>query len=295
MILDGLQRTLTLIDANNEMDTEHHEKYNSFLQNTLRLEIYLDINKFGILYRMLTLNTGQTPMSTRHQLEMLYNDMKNTEIEGVKLISDTNGSADPNKKEFTFSSAIEGFNSYISRSELPIDRLDMLENIKTLENMANENVEKDLFKEYLENYIRLFNALQDITEDHVLTKEELEEAGVSESPFGKSAVKVFSTSQALTAFGAAMGKMKDWEIIELKDIPNIVEMLQNKHRKGYEWLTEMLLRFDRIKSTSKKIGNAQRMFLHYFFRELLNKDSESYLNLQLAVENGYRKYNSQVN
>lgn len=47
---------------------------------------------------MLTLNTGQTPMSTRHQLEMLYNDMKNTEIEGVKLISDTNGSADPNKK-----------------------------------------------------------------------------------------------------------------------------------------------------------------------------------------------------
>lgn len=129
----------------------------------------------------------------------------------------------------------------------------------------------------------------------MLTKEELEEAGVSESPFGKSAVKVFSTSQALTAFGAAMGKMKDWEIIELKDIPNIVEMLQNKHRKGYEWLTEMLLRFDRIKSTSKKIGNAQRMFLHYFFRELLNKDSESYLNLQLAVENGYRKYNSQVN
>lgn len=179
LILDGLQRTFTLIDADIEMSQKQHEEYTEFLNNTIRLEIYLDINKFGILYRMLTLNTGQTPMSTRHQLEMLYSDMKGTEIKGVTLISDVSGSADPNKKEFKFSDAIEGFNSYMSRSELPIDRQDMLESIKSLEHMANENMQIDLFRDFLECYIALFNALQSISGNYTLSKDDLEEAGVS--------------------------------------------------------------------------------------------------------------------
>ena len=88
LILDGLQRTYTLIDADEEMKLKGENKYEQFLNNKLRLEIYVEINKFGILYRMLTLNTGQTPMSARHQLEMLYSNMLGTEIDGVKLITD---------------------------------------------------------------------------------------------------------------------------------------------------------------------------------------------------------------
>lgn len=61
LILDGLQRTYTLIDADAEMQKCGKEEYERFLNNKLRLEIYVEINKFGILYRMLTLNTGQTP------------------------------------------------------------------------------------------------------------------------------------------------------------------------------------------------------------------------------------------
>lgn len=296
LILDGLQRTFTLIDADIEMSQKQHEEYTEFLNNTIRLEIYLDINKFGILYRMLTLNTGQTPMSTRHQLEMLYSDMKGTEIKGVTLISDVSGSADPNKKEFKFSDAIEGFNSYMSRSELPIDRQDMLESIKSLEHMANENMQIDLFRDFLECYIALFNALQSISGNYTLSKDDLEEAGVSESPFGKSAVKVFSTSQAMTGFGAAIGRMKDHGVASLQDIPALsTELMTRYDNTDYDWLLELLHKFDIIKATSKKIGNAQRMYFHYFFRELLNKESDSFLNLKAAVENGYSKYYSQVN
>lgn len=65
LLLDGLQRTYTLIDADTEMEKKSEEEYQKFLENKLRLEIYVEINKFGILYRMLTLNTGQTPMSAR--------------------------------------------------------------------------------------------------------------------------------------------------------------------------------------------------------------------------------------
>jgi len=63
LIIDGLQRTCTLTDVPELYDC---------VDNTLRLEIYLGIGKQAILYRMLTLNSGQTPMSLRHQIEILY-------------------------------------------------------------------------------------------------------------------------------------------------------------------------------------------------------------------------------
>lgn len=297
LILDGLQRTFTLLDADSEMKQKELEEYNKFLDYSLRLEIYFNINKFGVLYRMLTLNTGQTPMSARHQLEMLYNDMLDTEIEGLRLIADTDGSADATNNEFLFKNAVEGFHSYMNRNELPIDRQELLENVKMLENMASESVDNDLFKEFLECYVKLFNALREITNDHVISRDELNENDVSESPFGLSVCKIFSTSQALTGFGAAIGRMKDRGIITLKDVPTIANDLMNSYKgeEDYEWVIDMLLRFDSIKASSKKIGNAQRMFFQYFFRELLNREGDSYIQLKEAVDNGFMKYNSQVN
>lgn len=294
LILDGLQRTYTLIDAANEINSKSEKDRKEFENYKLRLEIYIEINKFGVLYRMLTLNTGQTPMSARHQLEILYGDMLNTEIEGVRLVADVAGKADPDDNALIFKNAIEGFHSYMNRSELPIDRQELLENIKMLENMSEEDVTDDLFKEFIEEYMKVFNALRNISKDYVVTQEDLKEYEISESPFGKKVSKVFSSSQALTGYGAAMGRMKDKGIIDsICDISSMLEQLKEEN-SGNDWFLEMLLRFDWIKSSSKKIGNAQRMFLHYFFRELFNSESDSYLNLVLSVENGYNKYKSQV-
>ncbi len=294
LILDGLQRTYTLIDADEEMKLKGENKYEQFLNNKLRLEIYVEINKFGILYRMLTLNTGQTPMSARHQLEMLYSNMLGTEIDGVKLITDKEGKVDPDENEFIFKNAIEGFNSYMNRNELPLDRQDILDNVKVLEHMAGENISEDLFKEFLETYIKIFTTLRKITENHVITEEDLQEYQIGESPFGKKASKIFSSSQALTGFGAAVGKMKDLKLIKsLTDIVGMLEKLEESN-EGYTWMMEMLVKLDTIKSSSKKIGNAQRMFFQYFFRELFNTESDSYLSLEDAVQNGYKKYYSQV-
>lgn len=294
LILDGLQRTYTLIDADDEMKLKEQKEYEKFLNNKLRLEIYVEINKFGILYRMLTLNTGQTPMSARHQLEMLYSNMLDTEIDGVRLITDKEGKADPDENEFIFKNAIEGFNSYMNRNELPLDRQDILDNVKVLEHMADENIAEDLFKEFLETYIKIFTTLRKITENHVVTEEDLQEYQISESPFGKKVSKIFSSSQALTGFGAAAGKMKDLCIIRsLADFADMLEKLE-ENNDGYAWMMELLAKLDSIKSSSKKIGNAQRMFFQYFFRELFNTESDSYLNLEDAVQNGYNKYYSQV-
>lgn len=292
LILDGLQRTYTLIDADTEMAQEEPKNYQKFLNYKLRLEIYVDINKFGVLYRMLTLNTGQTPMAARHQLEMLYRDKLNTSIEGVKLITDMQGKVNPDNNEFVFKNVIDGFNSYMNRNELPIDRQELLENIQMLENMSSEDVSNDIFEEFLGVYVKVFNRLCEISDNYCLTDEDRDMYEISDSPFGKSVRKVFSTSQAMTGFGAAIGRMKDNGLI--KDIEEINLMLDKICCKNNEWFLEMLVKFDKIKQSSKKIGNAQRMFIQYFFRELFNKDSDSYLNLYAAVNNGYQKYSSQV-
>ena len=87
VILDGLQRTYTLVDLEQELIASGDEtSLKSFYGHKIRIEVYVGINRLGILYRMLTLNTGQTPMSLRHQIEMLYLDYSKTPPPGITLI-----------------------------------------------------------------------------------------------------------------------------------------------------------------------------------------------------------------
>ena len=295
LILDGLQRTHTLIAA--EADAIDQKIEHIFYDYKLRLEVYININKFGVLYRMLTLNTGQTPMSPRHQLEMLYSDMLNTEVNGVKLITEVEGAAHADEKEFVFKNTIDGFNSYMNRSELPMDRQEMLENIKVLEKMSAENISGDIFKMFLESYIRIFDVLCEISRSCYADQDRLDEYEITGSPFAKKVSKAFSTSQAMTGYGSAMGIMKDKGLIsDFSSLDGIIKDIQERYTdEEGEWFMEFLKRMDMIRSESKKIGNAQRMYMQYFFRELFNKESDSYADLLLATENAYKKYDSQVN
>ena len=97
----------------------------------------------------------------------------------------------------------------------------------------------------------------------------------------------------MTGFGAAIGKMQDLKVIESFDE---ISSIKQEELAGTEdeWFEQLLRRLDEIKNNARKIGNAQRMYFHYFFRELFNKDSDSYLNLKHAVENGFQKYRSQL-
>ena len=161
-----------------------------------------------------------------------------------------------------------------------------------LENMSDEDVKNDLFEEFLEVYVKVFNRLCEISEGYELTKDDTVEYGISESPFGKKVSKVFASSQSMTGFGAAVGKMKDMGVIT--NISEIEDIVANIKCEDNSWFLELLVVFDKIRESSKKIGNAQRMFMQYFFRELFNKNSDSYLDLLASVKNGYQKYYSQV-
>ena len=293
IILDGLQRTYTLIDAEQQLKETAPDGLVEFYNNKLRLEIYQNINKFGVLYRMLTLNTGQTPMSTRHQLEILYNNMAGTQVDGITLIREVDGAVTTQEDQFSFKNTIEGFHSYMTRNEQPIDRLDLLESIKMLEKMAKEDIRKDLYQEFLTSYVCLFNVLKNMNPEVDLGEDSLATYGIMGAPFGRNVAKVFSTSQAMTGFGSAVGFMIDKQIISSfadleKPIADIKSLKQNS-----EWFMELLASMDKIRNQAKKIGSAQRLFFQYFFRELLNPESDSYKNIYDAVQSGYHKYDSQ--
>lgn len=81
-ILDGLQRTYILNDLKRE---GHHFKTGQ----TIHVEIWLEKSIQNFIYRVLILNAGQKPMSTRHQVKLIFLTVKSsleTEIEGLHIL-----------------------------------------------------------------------------------------------------------------------------------------------------------------------------------------------------------------
>ena len=291
IILDGLQRTYTLLTAEEEAIKNKQE--DNFYNNVLHIQLYTHINKFGVLYRMLTLNSGQTPMTSRHQIEMLYHDLLDKDFEGIKLISDIEDTTKIKGLYFSFKNVLDGFNSYMTKNELPIDRETILDTIETLENISYENPDEDIFDELLKTYCNFFKIIISIYPNEI-SQEEIDSLGIKGNPFGRTAAKVFSTSQAFTGFGSAIGKMRKKGIIgSFGDINNLFNELGKKD-VNEQWFGNLLKNLDRIKNTSKKIGNSQRLYMHYFFRELLSERSDSYLDLNETVKSAYELYENRI-
>ncbi|WP_433967008.1 hypothetical protein [Tunturiibacter gelidiferens] len=262
LILDGLQRTYTLLDLEGEADRFEHQKLRD---KQLRVEVYIGIDRLGILYRMLTLNTGQTPMSLRQQIEMLYLDYLDDGLPGVRFVREVSQERATDKLELNFKDTIEGFNSYIDRDEAPLERGDLLENIKSLQNLSHENSSRDLFKEYVLAWVAFLTCVTGLCGESQVSQEDYPE---NESVWGRTASQVFKKSQAMTGFGAALGKLKDFGLVlELSD----VEGLAKKIRLGSGDANDFLLSINKslawIKLNTKKIGSAQRAF---FFISLGN-------------------------
>jgi hypothetical protein len=292
IILDGLQRSHSLVDLHSELTERGDATAIARLSELpIRCEFYVGINRLGILYRMLTLNTGQTPMSLRQQIEMLYLDYAQHPPAGINLIRESDDKVATGLNDFNFRDVIEGFNSYLERNELPLERADLLENIKSLEKLSQENADRDIFNDFLSTWTIFNNRLDVITNSVELSAEAIAENG---RPWGKNAVQVFKRAQAISGFGAAVGRLKDFGLIrgfqEVQDALNNLAVLDDPNA----FLLDINKRMAWISANAKKIGNEQRMYFQYFFRELLNRDGDSYLNLELAVGAAFKKYQSQT-
>lgn len=292
LILDGLQRTSSMLDLESELKAKNDvDSLNKLYNHILRLEIYVGINRIGVLYRMLTLNTGQTPMSLRQQVEILYLDYVQAPIGNIRLIREAEEAAIDEIGKYSFKAVIDGFNSYLERNELPIDRYDLLESVKSLEKLSKEDEQANLFKDFIETYHLFVAKVDDMTGCRSFNSEELEIRG---QPFGVDARRIFSKEQAMAGFGAAIAKLRDFEKIASFD--TVKDSIQHliATPTPVDALSSLLKRLEAIRLSSKKIGNSQRLYFHFYFRELFNPESDAYRDISAAVDAAYRKYESQT-
>lgn len=302
LILDGKQRTHVFLKLFKELETKINEAgeeresleedMESFLRNTLRIEIYVGINKLNILYRMLTLNSGQTNMSTRHLMEMLYLDYLDIPFKGIKLIPDKdNEPVSKNPNEFVFKDVLDGFTSYLDKDENTLDRSEILDNIKSAKNIRQELADKNIFEDFVITYKALIDKMIELSGGIIIDIEALKGTEYEvKSLFGKTAADIFKRSQSISGFGAAIGELKDIrDNFDLNYVKEVVKKIKF-HEDDYEKTILIFLKnFDTIRSKSKKIGNDQRFYFRMLYKYLFDPES-SYPNaLDKAVDYAYKK------
>src|SRR5690606_940356 len=182
---------------------------------------------------------------------------------------------------------VEGFNSYLDRDYLTIDRFDILDNIKSLEKLSKENQSKDLFNEFVKVYHKLTLFINERLQDW--TFEEDNEKRLSGQPFIRSIDKLFSKSQVMTGFGSAIGKLIDLNLLsEISDIENLIEQINTDENQTF--MHQLMYNLDVIRVNAKKIGNDQRMYFHFLFRELFDHKGDAYLNFSRSISEAFASY-----
>lgn len=277
-ILDGLQRSLSIIDVYNNNRDYFDGLVDKYM---IRVEAYLSISDTGILYRMLTLNTGQTPMTLRHQLEILFSKYAEGGVDGVTILREVDETAVRSIDSYRFADLIEGYTSFLERNELPIDRFDILQTVRTIKFISDESAEKIEFTDFVSSYRALSLAFDSQFADWRYPDDVDEDLRTIANPFGREVYKIFNKSQPLTGFGAAIAELMGSGVIAgLNDIDDLIPRLVF----GENDLLQLNKYLDDIREKSKKIGNGQRIYFKLFFKYLLDRDGSSYLNVPESLE-----------
>lgn len=290
VIIDGLQRTNVMLDLQKDLQGKEAilEKY---LNHILRAEIYIGINKLGILYRMITLNSGQQTMSLRHLIEILYSSYKNIKINNtITLYTQKQDSIIPETTEdFNFKDIIDGFNAYITQSEQTLDKVSVLDNIENIKKISNiRKKERDVFTAFVLAYQSMLRRMVEISEEWEFEEENLAtEYKLTNRPFGKTALNIFRKPQIIFGFGVALSSVVDFTDKKIEDIS--IEIQSIELNDTVETVFSLLLkRLDEIRNSSKtSIGAAQRVFFKYFFLALLMENPynpKAYLNFNNSIE-----------
>lgn len=107
-ILDGMQRLNTLKDAS-ELDGFDSSR-------ALQVNVIIAENYDLLLYRMITLNNGQRPMTARHQIEMLTKGLLDTNRLSIQVITEKETEINRPQGAFKQSDISEAYTAYLSNN-----------------------------------------------------------------------------------------------------------------------------------------------------------------------------------
>ena len=285
IILDGLQRTFTIHELVDEIKKKNDEASMKILDETkLRIEVYINISRTNVLYRMLTLNTGHTQMTTRHQLEIVFADLLSNPIKDITIVKEIDPRIEKQIGVYAFDQVIDGFTSYLEGEYLPIDRSELLDYMKDLNKVIEKNAQdSDLFGSFIISFNNFVKRVDEIIGDWKVEEEDLPTA------YGLNAYQIFAKSIVLAGYGAALYKlMQRGDINSFEDINSIISKMDKQNVK--EALTEIIKNLDYIKSKAKKIGNDHRCYFHFIFLKFFSDDKENRGKLMDSVKAGFKSF-----
>ena len=288
IILDGLQRTYTLRDVEMDLLFPLEEK-ERFMNHIIRVEIYSGLSNTGILYRMLTLNTGQTPMSKKHEIEILYSSYIDHEIEGIRFIRQTSNDRREGLDCYNFYDAIDGFNSFLDSDESAINRFEVLTVVQKMEKIVDNDYQQDLFRKFIKLYNTFVHRVDELSGQWSIREEKRRELN---SVYGKDVQEIFSKAQTISAFGAAVGKVL-WDGTD-RGFNNIEDRILGIQMGGEadDVFMSLLRVLADVRERAKKIGVAQRLLLKLLFIRLFDVNSDSYMNFSHSIDNAFNQYNN---
>lgn len=235
-ILDGIQRLNTL---------NRIEKSKLDLNRTLYCNILISDSMDRLLYRMITLNNGQKPMSARHQIEILAGnifDFDSLPILGVTEKNKTRKKKD--EESMNKENLIKGYLAYISNS-INID------NQKIIEEKMNELIADKILNSNIADkngeYKDVVDFISKMLEDEYLNN-------------------WFKVVNNFIGFSAAMNT-----------VFYQIQILDKKELRGHIELFEEV--FSAIDVSKVKLGMARRRMVKYYFENFASFSKCGYSDL----------------
>jgi len=235
-VLDGIQRLNTLSRISDKVD----------LNRTLYCNILLSTSMDRLLYRMVTLNNGQKPMSARHQIEILANnifDFDKLAILGVTE-KDKQKIKAIDKETMNKDNLIKGYLAYISNSV-------NIDNQKIIEEKMNELIADKIMDSNISTKTEEF---EDVIEYVSLMLED------------ESLNSWFKVANNFIGFAAAMNiSFEEIRLLERNDLASYINAFEEV--------------FSAIDVSKIKLGTARRNMVKYYFENFSKLSKYGYSEL----------------
>lgn len=267
-ILDGLQRTHILSDIKSEGHVFPSE------QNVI-LEFWLEGDVKNLIYRIIVLNSGQKPMSMRHQIELLFSTTKENlkeKIPGLDIITERDEARRTRPEKFPLERLALSYYSFITKST-EIDKENIIAQ-RLVEDSVLEGGEQELgdkFDKYT-IFLEMFTKL-DREVHRIYSAEEF---------------TWFGSENFMISFFAAVA---DFSITEEREA-RVVAAINALHQKlrfaapqtdllGYQ---SYKVAIQGVSSRKTNVGYATRKLLFSVFKEYFREEGEKPISELWAVE-----------
>lgn len=226
-VLDGIQRLNTL---------NRISKQDGF---NIDLPIFFNVlicpSNDKLLYRMITLNNGQKPMTARHQIEVLLENVYNFDNDNISIISEKNAIGANAKGAFKKSSFISAYLAFLS------DTIN-IDNKKIIESKLDELLAMKIIENGTNNTEVEYSNVIDLIADLLINE------GIK---------KWFQNENNLIGFSVAMRDIHIFNTVKL--------MGSDIFNSKIEFFDEA---FSNTKSSQLKVGNYRRKLAYQYFLNL---------------------------